>query len=130
MVLEVLADAAQVDSDRNIDSPQVFGRTDPREHQQFWRSERSCCEQHLATAPQRVPLTSANVLYAHRSLMFEQNPADLRSRFHAQSGIWPDFAQKSVRRAATTPAVSGKLQISGASGRPPLKSAVNGKPSD
>jgi len=49
MVLKVLPDAGEVDLDWNVEAPQLFRRTDAREHQELGRSERSCREHDLAT---------------------------------------------------------------------------------
>ena len=87
MVLQVLPDAAQIDSDGNVESPQVFRGTDPRQHQQLRRSERSCREQDLVAALQSVSLTTPNIFYSHCPPMIEQDPVHLRSCHHAQSGI-------------------------------------------
>src|ERR1700733_1526737 len=117
VIMQILPDAAQIDADRNADSPQVFLRTDPRQHQQLRRPERSGRDQDLAAAPQGASLTPAYVLYSHRPLMIEQDPVHLRSSHDAQPGIRPDFTQECISRAAATPTVGGKLRVADATGR-------------
>ena len=87
MIVQILPDPAQVDLDRNVESPQLFRGANPRQHQQLGRSESSRGKQDLCIASERVSMTSMNVLHSHRLLMFEQDPGDLSVGHHAQPHI-------------------------------------------
>ena len=104
MVLQILADARQVNLHRDVELPQLRLRADAGEHQQFRRLERACRQQHLAVAAQDAALAAVPILDACRPLPLEQDPAHLCARDHAQARVRSDFVEVSVDRTASTSA--------------------------
>src|SRR6202021_3498863 len=60
MIVQILPDPAQVDLDRNVESPQLFRGANPRQHQQLGGSETSRGKKALCIASERVSMPSLN----------------------------------------------------------------------
>ena len=75
VVVQVLADAGEVDERLDVQPPKVGRRADPREHQQLWRLDRARADDDLVPGP-RLPHGSAlHVLHADTAAALEEEPA-------------------------------------------------------
>ena len=77
MVLEVAADGGPIDDDGHAHRAEMFGRTDPRQHQQLRGVERPRREHDRAAGPDRARLAPTLADYhAHRAPLLDQDALD------------------------------------------------------
>jgi hypothetical protein len=84
MILQVLPHR-QIGQRRDAELAQMIGRTDPREHQQLRRIERSAAQDHFTLRIRRHQRAVAQVGYAAGARAVEHEP--LRVRAHAYGEV-------------------------------------------
>ena len=93
MVVQVLADARQVDRRRDADRAQVIGRTDAGEHQELRRAEGAGADDHLARGEGLAGLAAHGVGQAEGPPLVEQHPLAERAGPDGQRGVRRDTPQ-------------------------------------
>ncbi|MEH3076731.1 MAG: hypothetical protein PGN11_08605 [Quadrisphaera sp.] len=84
VVLEVLADAGQVDGAADAEGGEVGGVTDARELQQLGRAERPAAQDHLTGVDAALELAAAQVVHAHRAGALHADAGHRGQRVHGE----------------------------------------------
>ena len=104
MILQILADARQVEHHRHAERAQLAGRTDAGEEQKLRRVDRAAGEHHFLSGSNSVPPAAACIFDADRAAVLDE--VARRLRLGEDGEVFPRRHRMQIgRRRAPAPAV-------------------------